>query len=207
MIRFPMRAKIECMDGPDGELMAVIIDPVGKHVTHLAVRHRNEQRLVPVEYMASANADERVIRLHCRESELQEMEQFTERRFIHSEHPETPRAIAYQYSQGIPPGHLPYGVLPETDLLSTQAEYVPRRELIIHYGAPVKATDGPIGHVSELQIGQDGRHISRLVARSGIPLRRREKCLPLTAIDHFENDLIYLRWDRHTIEQLPGGPP
>lgn len=207
MIRFPMRAKVECTDGPDGELTAVIIDPAGQRVTHLAVRHRNKQRLVPVEYVAGAGTSAGAIRLHCSDSELQEMEQFAEKHFVRTEHPETPHAITYQHPQGAPIGHSPYGVPLETDLLPTEIKHVPKRELIIHYGAQVKATDGPIGHVSELQVGQDGRHISHLVVRSGTILKKREKSFPLTAVDHFEDDMVYLRWDRNTIAQLPGGRP
>jgi hypothetical protein len=205
MMTFPMRAKVECMDGPDGELTAVIIDPAERRVTSLVVRHRNVQRLVPVAYVA--NSSEHTIRLHCSDSEMQAMEQFSERRFVRSEHPETPRAMAYQHPQGVPMDHSPHGVPQEAEMLPVEIEHVPARERIIHYGARVEATDGPIGHVSELQVGQDGSHINRLVARSGSILRKCQKSFPLIAIDHFEDDLVYLRWDRSTLEQLPGVHP
>lgn len=205
MIAFTIHEKVECTDGPDGELAALVIHPQSREVTHLVVRYRDERRLVPFAYFAST--DGRTIHLLCNDEEMQSMEQFTETRLIHTPHLETPHIMAQQQPVEMLVGQ-PSDELPaeETGVLPLVIEHVPDGALAIHRGALVEATDGPIGHVSELQISPKNNHITRLIAQAGSFFRKRELSLPSIAIGHFEDNAVYLRWDKQTIKQLPYNP-
>lgn len=204
MTTLPIHAKVECTDGHCGELVAVIVNPVQQQVTHLVVRDKDEQYLAPLKHVGEMNAH--AIRLCCSRNELQKMESFVEKCFIRSEHPETPHSMAYPFPLGTPLYHTPYAVPAETNILSMQIEHVPKGEMAIHRGEHVEATDGIVGHVSELLMDQDGSHITHLVVQSRKFLRKRTNTVPIAAIDHFENDAIYLNVDKHAIVQRPASP-
>lgn len=202
MISFSLHEKVECTDGPDGELAAIVIHPQRREVTHLVVRYRDERRLVPIAYFA--RTDGRTIRLLCSDAEIQHMERFTEERLVHAQPPEMPRVMAHQQPVEMLVGQ-PSDALPaeETGILPLVIEHVPDGARAIHRGALVEATDGPIGHVSELQVSPKDNHITRLVTQAGNFFRKRELSFPSIAVDHFEDHAVYLRWDKQTIEQLP----
>ncbi len=201
MTILPMHAVVECTDSPSGKLVAVIVNPAQRDVTHLVVKHLGEERLVPSAYIS--DIDGQTIRLYCSNSEMQEMELFAEKRFIRSVHPETPHMMAYPYLQGIPPRSSSYAIPMETDILRTEVLYPPPGGLALHHGADVWAKDVPVGHVSGLYLAHNSHHITHVVVETDGFFRQHEMVLPLTAIEHFENDVIYLKWDRQTIEQLP----
>ena len=193
MITFPLHAKVICTDGPEGELTAVLIHQEQREITHVVVRYREEQRIVPIAYVASSEGH--TIRLHCSDSEIQAMVPFAEEQFIHQE----PEEVLQPAYEEYPLGYSPY-------LTPLVIEHIPEGEIAIHRGTAIEATDGPIGHISELQIGQHDKHITQLIVQTGGLFHRHELSLPLTAIDHIADDGIYLKWDKQTIEQLPNGP-
>lgn len=193
MIAFPLHAKILCTDGPEGELTAIIVHQARREVTHLVARYREDQRVVPIAYVASS--DGHTIRLHCSDSEMENMMLFSEEQFIH-QHPEEILQPAYEE---YPLGYSPY-------LTPLVIEHIPEGEIAIHRGETIEATDGPIGHISELQVAQDDKHITHLVVQTGGLFHRHELSLPQTAIDHITDEGIYLKWDKQTLEQLPNHP-
>ena len=189
MITFPLHAKILCTDGPEGELTAIIVHQERRQITSLVVRYREGQRIVPIAYVASS--DNHTIRLHCSDSEMQAMELFAEEHFLHQE----PEEVLQPAYEEYPLGYSPY-------LTPLVIEHVPEGEVAIHRGVAIEATDGPIGHISEISVSPDDNHITRVIAQTGGLFRRHELSLPLTAIDHVTDEGIYLKWDKQTIEQL-----
>ncbi len=193
MIRFPLHAKILCTDGPEGELTAVIIHQERREITHLVVRYRDEQRIVPIEYLARSEGH--TIHLHCSDDEIQAMTPFAEEQFIHQQ----PEEVLQPAYEEYPLGYSPY-------LTPLVIEYIPEGEVAIHRSTSIEATDGPIGHISELQMGPQDRQITQLIVQTGGLFHRRELSLPLAAIDHIADDGIYLQWDKQTIEQRSNEP-
>ena len=55
----PLNASVECTDGPVGESVAVIINPIEPKVTHVVVKADNlpwsKRRLVPIELVAQTS--------------------------------------------------------------------------------------------------------------------------------------------------------
>ena len=73
----PVKAQVECLDGPCGQSTCIIIDPVKRFVTHVVVEDKDEpeaQYLVPLnEFKLSMP---HLIQLRCTKYELRKMPRF-----------------------------------------------------------------------------------------------------------------------------------
>jgi hypothetical protein len=93
-------------------------------------------------------------------------------------------------------GYSPHLTPLDTDVVPLVVEHIPEGELVIHRNVPVEATDGPIGHVSGLQLTWDDKHVTRLTVQTSGLLKSHELGLPPTAIDSITDDGIYLKEDK-----------
>ena len=81
MIDIPLDAAVECADEPCGKSITVIANPVTRKVTHIVVKPaHSEARLVPLDQVVESSRD--LVRLHCTQDELVEMEPFVEVRHV-----------------------------------------------------------------------------------------------------------------------------
>jgi hypothetical protein len=83
---------------------------------------------------------------------------------------------------------------------------VPPGELAVWRGAKVEATDGYVGQVDELLINSTNMKASHLVLVERHIFERREITIPVSQIDLVNEDTIYLKLDRKSIEELPTTP-
>ena len=68
---FRIGAEVSCADGVCGEVTRVIVDPVARAVTHLAVDRHGLGRLVPLDLV---NATTGGIRLRCTLAEFEQLD-------------------------------------------------------------------------------------------------------------------------------------
>jgi hypothetical protein len=189
-------AKVECADGPCGQCRYVILDPEKAAVTHVVVGDPaalSETRLVPLEYVLESTPH--LIRLSCTREEFEALPQFSKYESV------KPVEGYRPYS----PGDLWMGPL-ESYWQSLQLEVdqqVPEGELSIQRGAPVEAIDGHVGIVEGFLAEAVGGHITHLVLQEGHLWGRREVLIPASQIDRIENDTVFLRINRESVEALP----
>jgi uncharacterized membrane protein len=86
--------------------------------------------------------------------------------------------------------------------LPVEREQVPPGERALHKGAEVKATDGSVGRVTELQTDPETGQITHLVLRERRLWGPTDVVLPLSVIDRVEKDTIFLTLDKATIRAL-----
>ncbi len=190
----PVNADVECTDGPCGRSTYVILNPTTDQLTHLVVRHKqlpHAERLVPIDQVEEATPD--LIRLRCTRHELGEMEPFIETEFVRVTVPEyvgDPN-MAWSY------------VVPKTMSRTVEHEHIPPGELAVRRGARVDATDGHIGRVDEFLVNPSNGHITHLVLREGHLWGQKDVAIPVSEIDYIEEKTVYLKLDKHSIEQLP----
>ncbi len=82
-MEYAIGARVYCEQGPCGELMRVVVDPVKRAITHLVVEERHGQelgRLVPVELVATATEQE--LRLQCTLDHFGALEAAEETQFV-----------------------------------------------------------------------------------------------------------------------------
>ncbi len=191
----PVKAHVECPDGPCGRSTCIIIDPATRFVTHVVVEDQDEpeaQYLVPLREIKLSMPH--LIQLRCTKHELQQMPRFVR---IDYERRSVPYTI---YSAG------DYMIGPtmimEDDLVPISHEQVPEGELAVHQGARVEAADGTIGRVDEFLLDPTTEQIDYLVLRKQHLWRHKELMVPASQIEQIKDDTIYLKGDRHTIERM-----
>jgi hypothetical protein len=62
------------------------------------------------------------------------------------------------------------------------------------------------GQVDELLIDSNDMQVTHLVMREGHIFDRREITIPISQIDHIDEDTVYLKLDRQSVEELPITP-
>jgi hypothetical protein len=79
---FTIGSAVTCTDGEAGTLSRVVLDPVARAITHLAVAPSQDAgsgRLVPVELVAATDGQ---IRLRCTRADFDALEQADETRLL-----------------------------------------------------------------------------------------------------------------------------
>jgi hypothetical protein len=212
-----INAKVACTDGPAGHCETVIVNPVTQEVTHLVIADKHlpnpTPRLVPLARVVESRED--LIRLNCTKVELADMEQFIETQFVSA-----PAAVEASAMYGmdwaayggtaVPPysGLGSYYVSPYVEAaggasVPVEAERVPPGELAVHRGMTVRTTDGSTGHVHAFLVDAQTGHISHVMVDVGHLLGKKEIAVPLAAIDHVDEETVYLRLDKHALDGLP----
>ena len=181
---------VKCLDDRCGESTRIVMNPVSQSVTHLVVdagRGAGE-RVVPVDMVTETEPEQ--IRLRCSAEELRDMPEFDASKYVAAESSEE-RGIFM----------LPYA-FPEDEVVSTQ-DTVPPAELAIRRGAPVHATDGRIGDVSEFLVDPVDGHITHLILSEGHIWERRDVTIPINHIERIESDAVVLDLSKAEVEDLP----
>jgi sporulation protein YlmC with PRC-barrel domain len=193
---FPIGANVHCTDGACGESSCVIFNPVSQKVTHLVVKDRkypHTERLVPAKWVKETDDD--LIRLSCTSDAVRKMMSFHETHFLHQKVEET----GY-----VGEGFLlwPYRV-PVTKKVRVHDRRIPPGELAIRRGARVHCTDGRIGKVDEFLLDPADGKITHLVLRKGHLWGERDVTVPLSQIRNIEEEAVYLKLDKRSVEALP----
>jgi sporulation protein YlmC with PRC-barrel domain len=188
------------VDGVCGQSTYVIINPVSRRVTHVVVKRNkglHAEHLVPVDLVANTTHD--LIRLRCTTDELSKIEPFTETEYVQERIPD----IDYlEESYLVWPYHIP-----EIDTtVPITHQRIPHGELAVHRGARVEATDGHVGRVDEFLVDPVDTHITHLVLREGHLWGQKDVTIPVSQIDRIEEDTVYLKLDKHSVEALPAIP-
>jgi hypothetical protein len=169
----------------------VIISPVTQEVTHLLVKQKKRphtKRRIPIGWVTGTTPE--LIRLRCTKDELSAAEPFLQ----------TERIRVERLLRVSPAFLFWFAAIPET---SVERERVPPGELALHRGTRVEAVDGRAGYVDEFFVDPATGRITKVVLREGRSWNRRKVSVDVSEVDHYGEDAVYLRLDRHTLESLP----
>jgi sporulation protein YlmC with PRC-barrel domain len=189
-VEIPIGAEVHSMEGPYGRALSIILNPIEEKVTHLVVEENEfpqTQRLIPIELVQVTSPQQ--INLMCTADQLKKMETFLEEEFIHAD-PKVGSVFIWPYS------------VPATDLITLEYENMPVGEIAIRRGTHVCASDGWIGRVDELMIDRKDRKITHLVLREGHLWGQKDISIPVSQIDHMDQDTIYLKLSKKEVEAL-----
>ena len=195
-----INAKVNCSDGPFGQSICVILKPTSKEITHLVVRHNvfpETDYLVSLDHVIESTPDH--ILLNCSRAELLKMPVFDKVEFVPSDltgFAGNPYYMWPYYAAAVP---IPYTTTLEKD-------HIPADELTIRRGAKVESADGEAGRVDEFLIDPRNDHISHLVMREGHLWGQKTVTIPVSQIDHYEDNKVYLKLNKEEIEKLPSIP-
>jgi uncharacterized membrane protein len=203
MSRITVGAPVECRNGVGGELVALVIDPAKRTITHYVVRAKKDdvERMVPVEQVNASTPQK--LQLRCTVSELDGFQSFTTDEVIGQQvidPREAAWATTYAYGYGIPDI-----APPDLQYMHVQSERIPEGERALRRGTPVSATDGRVGSVSTLVL-DDAAVITHFVIDQGRPGSRSQLTLPLSAIDHTDDEGVHLKLSKAALRALPSMP-
>lgn len=194
-MNIPINTAIECADGPCGQAIALILNPVSDQVTHLVVREPGllgVEYMVPVEFVTECTSE--LIRLSCTKDELAKLPPFITTSYLSA-------------SAGLMPGD-GAGVMSCPDLsmpsvLGISHKNMPPDEVAIHRDAPVHATDGQIGAAEEFVVDPATNGTTNVVLRAGHRWNRQDVTISITYIDYIDDDIVCLTLHKHQIAAFP----
>ncbi len=213
---FLIGARVSSPDGSCGQVVRVIIDPVGKTITHLVVGPRHEHgndidRLVPVDF-AQAGPDG--IRLSCTKADFDKLDPAEETHFVAgSEHPGYALDEVWSMPWFSLGGLGAPGVWTEGQGWDQGGSHGPQRRLVTYDSVPlgevqvrrgdhVHATDGEIGLVEGLVIDPDDHRVTHVLLQEGHLWGRKEVAIPIGAVTGAEAG-IRLDLSKQQVEDLP----
>jgi sporulation protein YlmC with PRC-barrel domain len=197
----PLRigADTRCTDGACGQVSRIIVNPVTREVTHLAVdpKHRpGPGRLVPIDLVDATTGQ---IRLRCTLAEFQTLRPAEEGGGVpdldstgHLGNP--PNQVRWVLGPVQDPGDAGQGVT---------VDYVPSGEVDIRRELIVCATDGEIGPVQGLIVEPGGHRVTHVLLQEGHMWGRKEVAIPIGAVTKIGTLLIHLSLTKHQVKDLP----
>jgi sporulation protein YlmC with PRC-barrel domain len=194
-IPFKIGADATCTDGPCGQVSRMIVNPVTREVTHLAVdpKYRSGPgRLVPVDLVDTSTGQ---VRLRCTLAEFQALGPSQEG-----------GSVPDLDSSGQPPNQVRWVLGPMHDPgdagPGTTVDYVPSGEVDIRRELIVCATDGEIGQVQGLIVEPGGHHVTHVLLQEGHIWGRKEVAIPIGAVTKIGTLLIHLSLTKHQVKDL-----
>jgi sporulation protein YlmC with PRC-barrel domain len=195
----PIGVDVECADGSCGKSSYVVVNPIRREITHIVVEPGGllvqPERLVPLDLVVESTPS--LIRLNCTKDEFEALESFVDLEYIKGDLSDFDYAGEYLLA--------PYR-LPDAVLTPVEVEQIPPDELAVRRGARVEATDGHVGRVDEFLIDPESEHITHLVMREGHLWGQRDVTIPISKVDRMEENTVYLKLDKESVEALPTIP-
>ena len=219
---FIIGSEVACSDGVCGDLRRVVVDPVARAITHLAVEPRQRGgtgRLVPIDLVTSSVGKE--IRLRCTQSEFHALEDAEETQFL----PGASGQWGYPQDQmislpyyGLGPGGMGAGVIGTgmgvgavplggigsgtTGPHPATYDHIPVGEVEVRRGDHVDATDGAIGRVQGLVIDPSDHRVTHFLLAEGHPWGEKTVAIPISAVAHV-GEVVRLELTKDEVRDLP----
>jgi len=197
--QFTIGAAASCSDGICGVVTEVVVDPVGRAVTHLVVEPKHRKglgRLVPLDLVGEVS--ELLVQLSCTTAQFEELEHAEETQFLPG-------------SGGLM--DFPIGVtLPEpffglTDVIGGVPQAVtydslPIGEVAIQRGEHVDASDGRVGVVQGLVVDPQNQAVTHVLLQEGHVWGRKQLAIPISMVERVDNH-VWLNITRQQVRDLP----
>ena len=199
-MNIPLNADVRCSDGAAGRSTVIVVDPHTETVTHVVVDSQGTEYLVPIDVISESGTDH--IQLRWSLAELAKAERYDKVVYVGDGSAEGLGVPSMIYPTTMDAGYMTESV----ELSYLNEEQIPENELAIHRGAHVEASDGRVGQIDEFLIDSATGQITHLVLRQGHLWGKKDVTVPVSAIDHIQEDLVILNLDKAAVEQLPHVP-
>ena len=207
MMPFKIGADARCTDGACGQVSRIIVNPVTREVTHLAVdpRHRRGPgRLVPVDLAEPTTGQ---IRLRCTLAEFQTLRPAQETESVRdldpTGHDNAAKKVKWMVvGTGSGVGMFARPPEPEAPQQVT-VDYVPEGEVEVHRELTVRATDADIGQIQGLVVEPGGHQVTHVLLQKGHMPGRKEVAIPISAVTKIGTMLIHLSLSKRQVKDLP----
>ena len=197
MKEIPLKAKIQCTDGPCGESTNVVLDHDTLQVTHVAIKNKklpgNPTRLVPIEKVADAQHD--MISLNCTIDQVAKMDPFIVTQMVQESGSGTAYSSGDAYSSQY--------VVNDTGYDAVKAEKLPAGEMALSPGMKISASDHTVGKLDEFLLDPKSGAITHLLMLKGHLWGKKDVAIPVEDVDFTDGETIYLTIDKDAVAALP----
>jgi sporulation protein YlmC with PRC-barrel domain len=202
-VEYDIGAAVSCSDGPLGELVRVVLDPVARTITHLIVEptHRQGQERLVAIALVDASAQE--ISLRCSAREFDELGYAEETHFF----ADGGEDLGYgngevfvwpYYGLGAEiGGGMPHG--PRAYFTSR----VPAGEVEVRRGEQVHASDGDVGRVQGLVIDPSDHHVTHVLLQEGHLWGKKDVAIPIGSVTTVNAEGVHLNLRCDEVKELP----
>jgi hypothetical protein len=208
-----------CSDGTAGAVTRVIVDPVARAVTHIAVQpkhHREIGRVVPLDLVDATGSD---VRLRCTLAEFDKLDPAEETDFLPGDNCDWEGYGGYSAGQMIawPYYGLGSGGMGGVGMaggmgMGSGGRYVPEPvtydtvpvgEVSVRRGEHVQCTDGEIGRVQGLVVDPRNHHVTHVLLQEGHLWGRKQVTIPIGSVTKVDDGDIRLNITKKEVEGLP----
>jgi hypothetical protein len=192
-------ARVNAHDGECGELVRVVLEPVGGVLTHVVVaphHHPGLGKLVPIDLIEAGDAD--TVRFNGGVEAFHRLDDAEEAHFLGGDvttFGESSDTLSWpNYGLGMPLGHGRGEAMYD--------DRIPVGEVEIRRGDPVRASDGDIGSVQGLVVDPADHHVTHVLLREGHFWGHKQVCIPIGATSRIDAE-IRVDLTKQQIEDLP----
>jgi hypothetical protein len=219
-MQLDLSSPVTAADGPYGELVDVVIDPLARRVTHLGVAppHRHDlARLVAIGHAHPTDPSATELLLDMTVAQLEALEPIQRSAYLRLgeapvEDPEwqvgIEEILALPYYGSLAPGGLGAGIAPPglDEHITEVYDRVPKDKIEIRRSSPVVSSDEHrLGHVDGFVVGADDL-ISHLLLEQGHLWGKHEVTIPIDAVAEIRNDEVVLNLSKDDVERLEPVP-
>jgi uncharacterized protein YrrD len=193
---------VQCVDGPNGKVECIIVDPTTQQITHIVVREGGllgEAVMVPMELVTESSPSTLHIRLTAKQ--LQGMQVYVEDNYaLKTYEPAVIGGYGMYPMGGVI--YWPYSRADEKDYIHFDST-IPKGQLALHRSDAVEATDGAIGNIDEFLVDPRNDAITHLVLREGHLWGKKHVTIPVSQVASMADGVVHLKLDKQQIEALP----
>ena len=210
MMQLRIGADASCTDGACGQVSRIIVNPVTREVTHLAVdpqHRRGPGRLVPVDLIGATTGQ---IRLRCSLAEFQALWPAQKTEGVpdldpagHAHPGNAPNVVNWAIIAGGAMIMHPRGRGDPEAPPQVTVDSVPFGSVEVHRDLTVCATDDEIGQFEGLIVEPGGHQVTHVLLQTGHMRGRKEVAIPISAVTKIGTLLIHLSLTRHQVKDLP----
>ena len=207
-MRLELGRRVECTDGPLGELFDVVVDPTRRRVTHLVVQPVGEDcvaRLVPVDTAGPGDDSSRAIALSLTLEEARRLPPVREAAYgrvgdVPVDDPDWDVGIQEVLAL---PYYTAYELQPVPLEFVALYDRVPKHEVELQRASSIRSADGhELGEVDGFVVDREDR-ITHFVLEHGHAWGRREVTIPIGAVANIETDAVELSLTKDEVAALP----
>lgn len=205
----PLHAEVHCTDGTCGETDVIVVHRKDFKVTHVVVDAGGDQKfLVPVDVIIESTPA--TVHLRCSQAELAGFAPFTRKTMSQLGIDQVPGSLDASVHQGLQEASWVKADA-QADWQRSRAvskaydeELIPENCLAIHGKAKVEDRDGgDIGQVYGFLANPEDSAVSHVIVRTGHLWSKRDVTIPISDVGGMDDDLVYLRIDKHAVSDMP----
>jgi hypothetical protein len=198
-----IHAAVQCIDGADGIVDRIVVDPVAKVITHIVVREAGllgNIVMVPMSVVTKSTTE--TLHVDLTKHQLSNLQTFVEKNHVTTSVGATPMSQLGYSMNPVGVTYWPFYPIQEQDYIRIDST-LPKGELAMHRRDLVQATDGHVGYIDEFMVDPRSDAITHLVLREGHLWGQRHVAIPVSHIERISDGEVLLKVTKQQIEALP----